>query len=82
MIAIRSTELGVSDDDLADAPQLELWLPVRNQFGVLALWGQVTDHPTLGKITSSPRLLSHGGLTKVGSAPSVGCIVSASRSSR
>lgn len=56
MIAIRSTELGVSDDDLADAPQLELWLPVRNQFGVLALWGQVTDHPTLGKddIITSP----------------------------
>lgn len=56
MVAIRSTELGVSDDDLAEAPQLELWLPVRNQFGVLALWGQVTDHPTLGKddIVTSP----------------------------
>lgn len=56
MVAIRSTEGGVSDDDLAEAPQLELWLPVRNRFGVLALWGQVTDHPTLGKddIITSP----------------------------
>lgn len=56
LIAIRSTDLGVSDDDLADAPQLEFWLPVRNRFGVLALWGQVTDHPTLGRddIVTSP----------------------------
>jgi len=54
--AIRSTEAGVSTDDLAQAPQLELWVPVRNAFGVLALWGQVTDHPTLGRddIITSP----------------------------
>lgn len=56
MAAIKAAEDGVTDQILAHAPQLELWLPVRNAFGVLALWGQVTDHPALGRddIVTSP----------------------------
>lgn len=54
--AVESTEATASDQKLAKAPQLELWLPVRNRFGALALLGQLMDHPMLGRddIMTSP----------------------------
>jgi len=56
LAAIRSAETGPLHLDLNNAPQLELWVPVRNRFGVLALWGQVADHPEFGAddIVTSP----------------------------
>lgn len=56
LAAIRSVETGPLHLDLVNAPRLELWVPVRNKFGVLALWGRVTDHPEFGAddIVTSP----------------------------
>lgn len=56
LAALKSTETGARQRDLVNAPRLDLWQPVRNKFGVLALWGQVTDHPDFGvdDIVTSP----------------------------
>lgn len=55
-LALKSAEAGPTVADLAKATQLELWLPARNRYGALVLWGQVVDHPELGTddITTSP----------------------------
>lgn len=56
LAALRSSETGPRQRDLITAPRLDLWLPVRNKYGVLALWGQVIDHPDFGvdDIVTSP----------------------------
>lgn len=46
--ALKSAEAGPSDADKEKAIQIDLWLPARNRFGALVLWGQVVDHPELG----------------------------------
>jgi hypothetical protein len=53
--AITAAEAGPSDADLAIAPALSDWKAAISPGGNVMLWGEVTDHPLLGKasITTS-----------------------------
>lgn len=53
--AIKAVEAGVTDEQLRRAPILDLWLPGMFR-DAPCLWGQVQDHPVLGRddIISSP----------------------------
>lgn len=46
--AIKAVEIRPTAQELARAPEIDLWLPVLHHLGAPCLWGQVRDHPFLG----------------------------------
>ncbi|MDN3712911.1 ATP-dependent Lon protease [Paracoccus cavernae] len=57
--AIHAAEVGPTEIDLADAPLLAFWQVLLDSRGMSMLFGEVTDHPKLGKTTmTSSRLIA------------------------
>lgn len=58
LMAIAEAEAGPTTADLANAPLIDHWRPLRSGTRTVVLWGNVSGHPLLGNdsTTTSPLL--------------------------